>query len=1337
MRNTSARGQQRWITTLTLAVSVLVGLAAALIFTFSSPDDTAEAQQVTQCITAVSITLSSTNGQPGDRVTVTGRNFKPNVRVSFRVGNRSEGSATPGPTRSFEDTVTIPDAPRGLVTVTATSSVYPEVVTPAQTDPTTGVVTPAVTKNCRDEATATFRVESEVDLAGNEGAVGSSFSISGRGFGEREVLEVRFGPEELPCGGRSNSSGVMSLSCRVPALAAGSYQVDVNGYQAGTFAIQSTFRVTPLRGPPGTTVRLSGTGFEPGGRVQVSIGGNTLPPVFANSDGAVGSQLQIPNISGGPQVLSATGPDGSGGQASFEITPTLTAAPTEGAPGDVVRVTGTAFRANETGITVRFGGTAVASGVVADGRGFWQTNVTIPQTTAGNHTVSASGSGTTNAPVQRVSVGTSVGVTSEGGPPGTEVTFRGSGAVANERITLNIGDGLDSVATQADRNGVWSAKVKIPEAPQGELRVVIIGSISGRSTGKSINVEPVISSSASKGPPGSMLTLSGKGFPADQAGIQISFGNDQVDAANSGGTGSWEHEITVPAFPAGTVLVTVGGEGSDLRTPFTIVPVISVDNQQAKPGDLLTVTGNGFYANETGISIKLDRTTVAQSISAHSNGSWTESFVAPGIAGGSYSLTASGFRTPPGAAANIPLDILRFIELSPSEGPPGSRVTVTGRGFGASEQGLTITYDGQSIAPGINVDGQGNFSRTVVAPASPRGSHPIAVSGGSLSQRTPPTANFQVVPKIALSISSGVPGEDVEITGAGFGANEGGISVAFSDEVVLSELSAGPLGGLTATLRVPAAVGGSHGVSVISSAGGSPSRFDRPFSVTPRVVLDQNAGNVGATVQVTGFGFEAGSNIAVSYDGAPVGAGTTDLRGSFAVPVEIPQSAAGEHAVGIADGAGNALELAFVMEDIAPPAPTLQLPENEQTGGFFGGFRPESQWTAVDDPSGVRYNMQISEDPEFRTLFHEEAGLTEPEFAFPEELALPKGTYYWRAQAVELAGNTGPFSEAFTVNSGRISAWLFWPLVVVMMGGLGAAAAYFYLRRTRRREQPALPFPEFVRISRPEIAAPTEADATNQPPPAAPLRRALPSPFRRSGGRNEMTPEQRAQMQLVTDFVQSIPLMEVSPDLEWMEELVIMLGGNPNTARDQLLAGGLEAEYAPMWMQHPTFIEMRGLEEAAPLLAGLDEYVERVNECSANAMSLMRRIDRDLESAGATDILPEMRWRFVMTVAQSTTAWFRGTFLGQPSLRDYELLASSNGEEGALHGAENVPFAGPIVEDLPLAGAEYYRDLHIQLRNDYRNDEAARMLVTRITSARTMGVQLESNIAQMGQQRQA
>ena len=40
---------------------------------------------------------------------------------------------------------------------------------------------------------------------------------------------------------------------------------------------------------------------------------------------------------------------------------------------------------------------------------------------------------------------------------------------------------------------------------------------------------------------------------------------------------------------------------------------------------------------------------------------------------------------------------------------------------------------------------------------------------------------------------------------------------------------------------------------------------------------------------------------------------------------------------------------------------------------------------------------------------------------------------------------------------------------------------------------------------------------------------------------------------------------------------------------------------------------------------------------------------------------------------------------------------------------------------LPVIDLEYYRDLHIQLRNDYRTDESARALVSRITATHSLG----------------
>ena len=236
-----------------------------------------------------------------------------------------------------------------------------------------------------------------------------------------------------------------------------------------------------------------------------------------------------------------------------------------------------------------------------------------------------------------------------------------------------------------------------------------------------------------------------------------------------------------------------------------------------------------------------------------------------------------------------------------------------------------------------------------------------------------------------------------------------------------------------------------------------------------------------------------------------------------------------------------------------------------------------------------------------------------------------------------------------------------------------------------------------------------------------------------------MSPEQQARLRLVLDFVSSIPLMEVSPDLLWVEELVDSLGGGADDRFEQVLRGDLEPVYQPAWMQHPTYQEMQSEAAAAPFLEGLEVYIESVNDCAADTLAILRRIYGDLEAAGSLDALGNYQWRYVLSVAQSTTAWFRGTYLGQPSPREYIIKSGTGvGGEGlfSLMGVDRSPFSGSIIEDLHEEDLVFYRDLHIQLRNNYRNDDEARDVAAKMTATSTMRDQLNHNIAQMGEQSQ-
>ncbi|HEU0021310.1 MAG TPA: hypothetical protein VFR55_06520, partial [Dehalococcoidia bacterium] len=321
--------------------------------------------------------------------------------------------------------------------------------------------------------------------------------------------------------------------------------------------------------------------------------------------------------------------------------------------------------------------------------------------------------------------------------------------------------------------------------------------------------------------------------------------------------------------------------------------------------------------------------------------------------------------------------------------------------------------------------------------------------------------------------------------------------------------------------------------------------------------------------------------------------------------------------------------------------------------------------------------------------------------------------------------------------------WLFSAMVALgLIASTGGAYAYYtrvYLPRKMTQQAPV--FPELVRITRPQISAtaPPPAAASSAPALSAP-RRALPSPFRRGGGspgRSSVSPEQQARLRLVVDFVRSIPLMEVSPDLVWVEELVDSLGGEAPDVYEQVLRGDLEPVYQPAWMQHPTYQVMQAEAAAAPFLEGLEVYIESVNDCAADIWAIFRRIYGDLEAAGSLETLGRHQWRYVLTVAQSTTAWFRGTYLGQPSPREYIIKSGTGAGEGslaALVGVDRCPFSGTIIEALHEDDLVFYRDLHIQLRNTYRNDDASREIAAKLTATSAMRDQLNHNITQMAEQ---
>jgi len=101
----------------------------------------------------------------------------------------------------------------------------------------------------------------------------------------------------------------------------------------------------------------------------------------------------------------------------------------------------------------------------------------------------------------------------------------------------------------------------------------------------------------------------------------------------------------------------------------------------------------------------------------------------------------------------------------------------------------------------------------------------------------------------------------------------------------------------------------------------------------------------------------------------------------------------------------------FLKNTSQPPIPDLIYPED---GSIIHDDTPTFRWSSVDDPSGIGYTLQYSNDPTFQTAVTVEDILINI-YTVPLEEALDEDIdYYWRVRAVNGEGNFSEWSETWS-----------------------------------------------------------------------------------------------------------------------------------------------------------------------------------------------------------------------------------------------------------------------------------------------------------------------------------
>jgi len=322
----------------------------------------------------------------------------------------------------------------------------------------------------------------------------------------------------------------------------------------------------------------------------------------------------------------------------------------------------------------------------------------------------------------------------------------------------------------ADEYVSWSATqivVRVPaETVSGKLTVTVDGQISNEYDYEIIpfitNVMPA------QGISGDVITITGTGFRTNQDTNTVSINGAPINSITSWKTTQIKFAVPDNAS-SGKLALTIGGNVSN-SVNFSVLPnITNINPKAAYIGDAITITGSGFGLTRGSSDVSFNGKNATEFTS------WEVSKiicqVPSGATSGKLSVTVSGKNSNELDFSVIP----NIISIIPSSGLTGSEITITGTGFGIVQGTSSVLLNGLIFTDYTS------WSSTKIKAKIPAN----AVSG-KLSVKVDSyksnEVDFTVIPNIVnISPNAGFIGDEITITGSGFGNSSGTGFVTFNN----------------------------------------------------------------------------------------------------------------------------------------------------------------------------------------------------------------------------------------------------------------------------------------------------------------------------------------------------------------------------------------------------------------------------------------------------------------------------------------------------------------------------------------------------------------------------
>lgn len=523
-------------------------------------------------------------------------------------------------------------------------------------------------------------------------------------------------------------------------------------------------------------------------------------------------------------------------------------------------------------------------------------------------------------------------------------------------------------------------------------------------------VSAAVSMTPTQGIVGSTIVVTG--LPANQPYL-IKWDNSDYSIGVSPSNGI--AAFIVPENKGGLHIIEIQSPpGNQIYTGnFTVLASITLDNTSGEVGDKIVISGMGFYMLESSITIFFDDIPVRTNISADVKGSWFTTVYVPESCYGTHYIRASG---PFSGVLSIEKKLFQVrpsISLNPAYGSTDTMVKVNGSGFTDGES-IRVIFSNTEVVSGITVDPNGAWSAQFTVPVTISGKHTITIKASLTPSNQIPTATFQLAPLLTLNQKDVKVSTEVEIQGKGFAQNETGINLILDNKTIKSGISADSHGSWSVKIVVPPSEYGTHTFTASGNSTNQNSVIQANFHVIPDLTITPESGNVGDFILINGSGFTSNSKINITWsDNLLLSAVPTDTCGSFSTTTTTPAGTKGKITIKATDSAGIYATNFFNMDSVPPHTPMPISPTNGERIGYVGKSPVTFLWSAVSDPSGVYYELQVCEDPYFKQNIIEVKDLTNTVYKLNEKDALPHGEYYWRIRAVDRANNYSDWSSTY------------------------------------------------------------------------------------------------------------------------------------------------------------------------------------------------------------------------------------------------------------------------------------------------------------------------------------